>query len=69
MGKFEPRAIPGVDLGPLIRVGGQPRGSHYVASLRDLREFRLKARRLPFVHETKEVNPPLLGDPWSCPAK
>eukprot|EP00969_Alexandrium_andersonii_P108654 4793750-Alexandrium_andersonii.AAC.1 len=53
-GKFEARSIPGVYLGPLIKMGGQSRGSHNVVSSRDLREFRLRARRLPFIHETKE---------------
>eukprot|EP00969_Alexandrium_andersonii_P327716 14481769-Alexandrium_andersonii.AAC.1 len=53
-GKLEPRSVPGVYLGPLINMGGQPRGSHNVVSLRDPREFRLRARRLPLIHETKE---------------
>eukprot|EP00969_Alexandrium_andersonii_P013608 593926-Alexandrium_andersonii.AAC.2 len=50
-------------------MGGAIRNSHHVASLRDLREFRLLKRRLPYIHEMKEVYPPPVGTPWEYPAK
>eukprot|EP00969_Alexandrium_andersonii_P159405 7042511-Alexandrium_andersonii.AAC.1 len=57
-GKYESRAVPGAYLGQVIQTGGAIRNSHHVVSLRDLREFRLTKRRLPCIHETKEVFPP-----------
>eukprot|EP00969_Alexandrium_andersonii_P287500 12710453-Alexandrium_andersonii.AAC.1 len=57
-GKYESRAIPGVYLGQVIQAGGAIRNSHYVVSLHDLREFRLLKRRLPYIHEAREVFPP-----------